>query len=302
MYDGNGYIVLEDTAVTRRYTYDGGPIGGMYLYGIDDGTLTTQSLWHRASDTTTQGVTNGFYNVPLNLQANPSYEDVTFISRSTWTAHFESIIANQPDIIGQALADNNFRDTTRNLTLGTGILQHVAPLLKAMLLASTSTYDLPQAIRYADQEYTRFRNKFLRKLIDLNNNGTVLESDLPITWVTTALRQITRDKTSQFPFALSAIAGDQTSIPPTPTCLGIQPAAVPAMVIDSTYDPPLLMVLGHDGSLTPAYGLLRRLDVAVAQGTVVPLNPAGITVGQIVTGANIADGTSVARIDTTTIT
>ena len=97
------------------------------------------------------------------------------------------LIDQQIGIVGQALGINTYRDTRRDLTLGRSILQHRAPLLKAMLFASNSAYDLPQAIRFIDQEYNRFRNKFARKLVELYNNGTLTETDAATTWVTTAV-------------------------------------------------------------------------------------------------------------------
>ena len=267
-FDSNDYYIFDNDTVTNPASFTGGPITSLYAYATTDMTTTYQALWHESPVATTQGTTNGFFDVPLNLQANPSSEDVNTISRSTWIDHFSSIIANQPELVGNALGDNNYRDTTRDLTVGTGILQHRCPLLKAMLLASDTTYDLPQAIRYADQEYNRFRNKFARRLVDLRNRGVLLDSDAPTTWVTTALNAIKIGKTNQFPFALNTIGGGQYFIPPTPTCLGVLPAAVPAMVTDTTYATSVLMILGHDGSLTPAFNDWRDPIILTLEQTI----------------------------------
>lgn len=266
-FDANGYPLFQNdiyaltnaTPIQYQYqTVDGSaPILGMYLYGTNDGTLSYQSVWHPAYHPTTQGVTNGFYDIPLNLQANPSSEDVTQISRSTWVGHFTSIIANQPDIIGQAMGDNNWRDTGRDLTLGSDILQHRAPVLKAMLCASDDAYDIPEAIRYVDQQYNMFRNKFITKLNDLNRRGVLSTVDPtvdPNTWVITALNAIKQAKSVSFPFALNTIGGGQYFIPPTPAALGIMPTAVPTMITDNTDTSSTSLILGHDGSLTPAFG------------------------------------------------
>ncbi len=272
-FDQNGYYNFVNKPVTERYTYANGAITGLYAYGINAGS-SIQSLWHLAPTTTAQSVSNGFYNVPLNLQANPVSDDVATISRSTWTTHFTSIIANQPGLIGQPGGANNYRDTMRDLTLGTAILQHRAPLLKAMLLAANTSFNLPQAIRYADQEYNRFRNKFARRLVEFYNNGVLLDPQSPGgdavgTWVNTTLRDLKRDKTSQAPFALNTIAGDHYFIPPTPTCLGILPAAVPAMVTDTTtYPTPVSMILGHDGSLTAAFNDWRDAIMLALEQTI----------------------------------
>ena len=164
-YDEMGSVayIMFSNDITQQYNYEAGVILGLYTYRADFIELP----WHPVANTTSQGITNGFYDVPLNLQANPNSEDVGDISQAKWTDHFTTIIAGQSDLIGHALGANNYRDTARDLSLGTDIVQHRAPLLKAMLLASdtsSSVFDLPQAIRYAEQEYNRFRHKFVRKL------------------------------------------------------------------------------------------------------------------------------------------
>src|SRR6185437_5981212 len=91
---------------------------------IDFDDLSYTSLWHPARGTTTQDIgSDGFYNVPKNLEANPLSADVVLISQSTWIDHFRSLIANQSGLVGHPLGDNNYRDTARDLTVGTFILQ-----------------------------------------------------------------------------------------------------------------------------------------------------------------------------------
>ena len=225
------------------------------LLEFDD--LNYTSLWHPVRGTTTQDIgTNGFYEIPKNLEANPLSADVVLISQSTWISHFQSLIANQSGLTGHPLGDNNYRDTDRDLSLGTFILQHRCPLLKAMLTASNTQFDVPSSIRFEDTEYNKFRNKFIRTIITMNNNGTLSTVDPtvdPTLWVTTALNIMRRGKTTSFPFALSTMGGAQYFIPPTPTGLGVLPAAVPTMLTDTSYTTPVLMILGHDGSMTPAF-------------------------------------------------
>ena len=314
-FDQNDYPIFDNDTVMVPYSYTGGTITSILTYAINAGSPVYASLWHPSAVTTQQEITNGFYDVPLNLQANPNSQDVTTISRSTWIDQFPSIIANQTNLVGVSLGDNNYRDTARDLTLGTAILQHRAPLLKTMLTASNLAFDLPDAIRYADQEYNRFRNKFARQLVTLRNNGTRLDSDPPSLWVTTALNVIKRGKTTQFPFAFNMIGGGQYFIPPTPTCLGIMPAAIPAMVTDTTYSASVLMILGHDGSLTPAFNdwrdpIMLALEQAIFDSlpfqnavvtgsitgtvlTVTGVTSGTLAVGQTLAGTGITSGTTI---------
>ena len=50
---------------------------------------------------------------------------------------------------------------------------------------------------------------------------------------------------------------DGNYIPETPTKLGLHPKVVPQIYLDSTFRTPTLMLQGHDGSLTPAFGDFR---------------------------------------------
>jgi hypothetical protein len=259
-YDNNGYIIFSNDAASIQYNYLVGtptpistPITGLNCYATNNETLVYFPFWHIAANTTIQGQTNGLYNIPVNLQANPDYEEVNLISKATWLDHFNAMIVNQIGYVGTSAGDTNYRDTARNLTLGNSILQHHAPMLKTMMLAA-STFDLPRAIRYAELEYSRFRNKFARKLVDLRNKGTLLDTDLPSLWVSTVLASLKIGHNNQFPFALSGMAGGQYFIPPTPTGLCMQAAALPALITDTSYGSSKLMLLGHDGSLSLTFG------------------------------------------------
>jgi len=269
-YDQNGYIVFENDAVVVMYNCNNGPLTGLYCYGIYGvREFATSSLWRRGAGLAQQVVTildydtPNLYEIPSNLQANPLCDDVTFLSRSEWSTHFNNLMQDQIGFAGSLFGGNNWRDGARDLTLGTEILQHRTALLKTMLLASNSAFDYPNAVRYADQEYTRTRNQFSRKLVDLSNRGVVLDTQPPSDWIAAAFSSLTLAKTAGSPFALSTMGGANYFIPPTPTFLGVLPACLPGKVIDTTYASPVRMIRGHDGSLTPAFGDWRD-DVFLA--------------------------------------
>jgi len=50
---------------------------------------------------------------------------------------------------------------------------------------------------------------------------------------------------------------DGNYVPETPTKLGLYPKSVPEIYLDDTYQTPVNMIRGHDGSLTPAFGDFR---------------------------------------------
>ncbi len=50
---------------------------------------------------------------------------------------------------------------------------------------------------------------------------------------------------------------DGNYIPETPTKLGLYPKSVPEIFVDDTYQTPISVIRGHDGSITPAFGDFR---------------------------------------------
>ena len=50
---------------------------------------------------------------------------------------------------------------------------------------------------------------------------------------------------------------DGSFVPETPTKLGLHPKYIPGIYLDNTYQTPVQVIQGHDGSLTPAFGDFR---------------------------------------------
>jgi hypothetical protein len=106
----------------------------------------------------------GYYEIPDALENNAGNSEVVEYSQNDMYKHFVSIIENQPGFTGQALgASNNFRDTCQDNSLGTYMLQTRDPLPLAMLSSSSKELDVVTAIRFASQEYTRYKNRFIKE-------------------------------------------------------------------------------------------------------------------------------------------
>jgi len=210
----------------------------------------------------------GYYELPPNLTANANNEQVVTISQSQFAQQFESIILNQPGLIGSPLGNNNYRDTPQILGLGQFILQHKAPLIKPMVLSSgnitvgintvMNNTEPMQAMQFAQNQYTRFYNRFIQTLFTLSANGyTAAQS--PQTWVSTALTQINLGKNPTSPWANSGIDGPQagytylrstapTYVPPTGTRLGVSKAYMPMVYYEPLTVGYNLVIQCHDGA------------------------------------------------------
>ena len=114
----------------------------------------------------------GYFEIPQQLEANPTQQEISEISASNLAQHFASIIANQIGEIGIAFGgNNNYRDTRKNRSVGSFILQNVSPALKTMLMSSSDSLDFIVSERFSQDEYTKFKNKYLRTALQLINQG-----------------------------------------------------------------------------------------------------------------------------------
>ena len=205
-------IVFENYIETETYSFENEPLNripikGYYYYKINSEIPSYGNGWNLSKNKSIQNVEDGFYEIPLNLQANPNYDEITTTTRSQLLEHFKSIIINQEGINNQEFTRTNFRDTKRDTSLGTEILQHHAPLLKTMLLASDDSIDYILSTRYVSREYRRFRNKLLKKIETFISQGYT--DNIPYSqWLEDAIRliNVAKTKDSNFPFKYSRVA------------------------------------------------------------------------------------------------
>lgn len=250
---GNSYVYLQGIPLQENVDYqiiDGNVLElSLSLDLAQDDVLEVKS-YAKVIDNVTG---DGYFQIPKNLEANPNNDEITTISYSDMLLHFSSIINNQIGFIGVSTAVNNYYDTPRDLSRGSYILQHTAPLINLMLVSNNNdNLDFLTALRYSSREYTRFKRKFLNKISQLYMQG--YNDTIPASiWVQDALNQINIGKTSSFPFYLSGMTGANNYIPSTAAALGVLPVYEPAMFLDTTRINQTNVIIGHDGSIINAY-------------------------------------------------
>lgn len=78
-------------------------------------------------------------------------------------------------------------------------------------------------------------------------------------------------------------------VPNTPTKLGLYPAYVPEIFLDTTYVDPVLVIRGHDGSITRAFGdfrdeLLLEYETRIYNNLKLDQNPIPLTAAAVIPG------------------
>lgn len=115
---------------------------------------------------------SGYFEIPQQLEKNPNNLEVTTYTSNELTNQFVSIMTNQLGFVGDPFSsNNNYRDTAEDKSLGTYILQNRNPLLKTMLVSSENNIDVVEAIRFAKDEYVRYKDKIVKYTKDLIAEG-----------------------------------------------------------------------------------------------------------------------------------
>lgn len=276
----------------------------------------------------------GYYEVPKNLNYNSQNEVVSYPTLGQLRNHIGAITRNSSQFIGAFPGTSNLQDI--NLSTYPGIiLQQSSPVTYASMFLTDKNLDFVSSVISAQQEYTRFKNKFLTLAASTNQ----VNINDPISGVNYILKEINKSKNSTFPwyysdmvpygdnvnvitytildqlqtnyeitttFGLTTLSNksilvylngtqlvngydytfltsgpgivlssdlsrsvgdtlkiyeyadtDGNYIPETPTKLGIYPKFKPELVADTTYITPIYVIVGHDGSRTPAFGDFR---------------------------------------------
>ena len=114
----------------------------------------------------------GYYEIPQSLENNPENQEVLEHSYNDLSEHFLSIITNQDGIGNVRLGEKNgYRDTKKDTSKGSMILQNTSSLLKAMFITSNRDVNVIESIRFSQNEYERFKKKFLRTVYEMNLNN-----------------------------------------------------------------------------------------------------------------------------------
>lgn len=135
----------------------------------------------------------GHYRVPLNLDLNAQNIDLSTLTLGQLRNHVIDISTNTKDLVGNILGPNNLRDIEVKQQ-GGDILQHSAPVTHAMLALLSDETNFISALRYAQQEYARFKNKFLEYSISLQG----IDPTDPVSSVDLILTEINKLKNKDF--------------------------------------------------------------------------------------------------------
>ena len=184
--------------------------------------------------------------------------------------HYKGIIESNSG--GSGLGYNTFRWTERDPTTGAGIIDVEAPLKRMGVLLTDNRFDLINALLRMGREYSRFMRRFNNRLTQLWQSGGFNDTSTTATVLNQVINEIVLQGDPSKPFN-SGVMGTFTRTT-TNTSENIPiPTSVARFGSSQVYLPRLVSypegnyVLGHDGSLYPAYGD-KRDEILIALETI----------------------------------
>ena len=139
--------------------------------------------------------------MPSNLQGNPLNDDVTTFTTGQINDHVKSITSELPGLVGNTPGISNLRDFPNASEYGRKFVKHSGPIGLATYLLNKKDVNIISAIKYSQNEYTKFKRGFVSATDTLGYEGSVQ------TTVDKILEKVNKDNTKSSPFFQTDMIG-----------------------------------------------------------------------------------------------
>jgi len=144
---------------------------------------------------------NGYYEIPDNLERNPLNENITEFTLGEVNDHVEGLISELNNFQGAQPGVSNLRDLGDVSAYGRKFVQHSGPLNLPMYNLVSKDANIVKSVRYASNEYQKFKRQFIQIATDNSFTGTVKEH------VDFIFNLLNEDKTEKTNFYSTDMAG-----------------------------------------------------------------------------------------------
>ncbi len=145
-----------------------------------------------------QGINeNGFYEIPANLQNNPSNSEIVSFTLGEVLDHVDSIVENLPNYSENDIGGSNLRDLGNVTSFGIKFVQHSGPLSLSLYHITNKDNNVIRAIEKTKNDYVAFKRKFVNMSLNIDDDVTVIEA------VDQILRKINENKSTFEPYYFS---------------------------------------------------------------------------------------------------
>ena len=170
-----------------------------YVRFVND--LKTDDIVIIKTRSATEKNSNGHYEFPTNLQANPLNAEISTFTLGQVTDHVKSITDELPGIQGQTPGVSNLRDFPNASTYGRKFLQHSGSIALSTYLVCRKDINILKAIEKSQKDYSKFKRAFINATEDLGFDGTSSQM------VDKILEKINKDNTKKSSYFQSDMIG-----------------------------------------------------------------------------------------------
>jgi hypothetical protein len=137
---------------------------------------------------------NGYYEIPANFESNPINLGLGDCTLGQVINHVKTITDSRDDFRGTLPGTGNLRDLSDLSAYGSKIVQHSGPLAPAIYHFTDKQHNVIKALRYAKDEYSKFKRNFIRIATDYGFDGiTRVHFDL-------IMKELVKDRVNTMPF------------------------------------------------------------------------------------------------------
>ena len=153
------------------------------------------------SNSATKKNENGYYEIPHNLERNPLNDNVLTFTLGEVNDHVHSLSEYNDEFLGSMPGMNNLRDIGNLAPYGRRFVQHSGQVDLALYHITDTNANIIKAIRYASNEYGKFRRVFLQKANTVGFTGETVPHFEKV------MQAVVKDKTNNMPFFFSDMMG-----------------------------------------------------------------------------------------------
>jgi len=140
---------------------------------------------------------NGYYEIPLNLQNNPLNDAMIDFTLGEVSDHVESMIENISTFVGVFPGAGNLRDLGNITAYGTKFVQHSGPGSLSQYHITSESHNIVKAIERSRNDYGSFKRNFIEISGSLGlNTDTITHVDL-------VLQKLNENKPKTAPYYFS---------------------------------------------------------------------------------------------------
>lgn len=185
VYVGSEFVLPSDYTYTRTSNTTTITLNKTYVIGD---VIEVLAL----SDQTS---TNGFYQVPINLENNPLNGNSETFTLGTVRQHYQTICENLNAFSGSIAGANNTRDLGNIAPYGLKILQQSSPLTMAGYFMRSEQYNVFNSLAYNSREYIKMKNLILN-----NVTQQLIQFQTPAQILDEAIETLTAGRVETQPF------------------------------------------------------------------------------------------------------